>query len=504
MPLNLHSSLSTIKKPFAEAKPAKMVSIYIFFFACLYALVYALKGRNKRKRVQKAHSAEFESHPARVLSSHDQTPGRPRRTVMVVGGNTYLGKCIVAMLASKKFHVVVFDSEIPDDADRKDSVSYVKGSLLNVSHIIAALFLTKNNVVADTADDVPKKPVDSVIHVGHIAPCVGLPDVALWELNVTGTKNLIEQCVQFDVKTFVHSTSAYAALVKSDVCVRGLTEAVAAQRRINLGKDYQSLNLWTDSLLTAEDIVTMATRASSRNPGGTASCTLRPGVLFGSGDTMWAELCLNSHRNVYFGSGDAYLEFTPIENAALAHVLAEDSLTDREQQQKLKKKGCLSQETYFVGNGEHYSYGWFMGLKSTDDASVVAGAADSGAAVANNKKKDDGDEPTASPTAPATASSTGAKEADAVSHWGNARPEAFSLRLAYTLCALNEWWDSITEHSFLPRWWTSSYVHMTQVTFTCNTDKARDDFQFRPVISVDDCVQRLAKYHGVSSKQHQM
>jgi hypothetical protein len=177
-------------------------------------------------------------------------------------------------------------------------------------------------------------------------------------------------------------------------------------------------------------------------------------------------LCAHNSRNVYFGDGNASLEFIPVENCALAHVLAVDALM-REGESRKK----LSQQTYFIGNGEDYTYGWFMGKKGTEDC------------YGDKKKKDGGDMK--------EAAEDGGQPL--LSHWQQPHPEPFSLRLAKVLCYINEWWDGFSGHSFLPRWWVPDHLYMTQVTFTCNCTKAAQDFSFEPVLTVADSVRRIAR-----------
>ena len=119
----------------------------------------------------------------------------PHRTVLVVGGNGFLGRYIVKMLSEdSNVKVIVLDIALPAAAIRIDSVTYIQGNILNSDHI-AAVFV--------------REQVHSVIHTASLIPIIADTfKEAMQLVNVGGTKNLLAAAKTYGVTSFVYTSSA--------------------------------------------------------------------------------------------------------------------------------------------------------------------------------------------------------------------------------------------------------------------------------------------------------
>ena len=118
----------------------------------------------------------------------------PHRTVLVVGGNGFLGRYIVKMLSEdSNVKVIVLDIALPAAAIRIDSVTYIQGNILNSDHI-AAVFA--------------REQVHSVIHTASLIPIADTSKEAMQLVNVGGTKNLLAAAKTYGVTSFVYTSSA--------------------------------------------------------------------------------------------------------------------------------------------------------------------------------------------------------------------------------------------------------------------------------------------------------
>ena len=111
---------------------------------------------------------------------------RGRTRVLVTGGVGFLGSHVVSALQEAGHDVVIFDIQAPDD------VAYVRGDLANLDDLVKAT-----------------QGIDAVCHlaaVGDVYLAFDKPYLAA-ELNVVGTANLMEACLQNQVAKVVYAST---------------------------------------------------------------------------------------------------------------------------------------------------------------------------------------------------------------------------------------------------------------------------------------------------------
>ena len=379
----------------------------------LAACLWLVKRRNMKKNLDRfiRPTVEFKAFPSVKLQG--------ARTVLVTGGNGFLGKYIANFLADKRINVIVFDLAIPEENDRRKDITYIRGNILDAEHLRKALTVVES--------------VESVIHTASLIPYLGVPDEAIWTVNVGGTKNLLSACSQNGVKYFIYTSSATAAIDRSSRVVQTMDETAPAPSKF--------VDTYAATKSAAESIVLEANNCS-----GLVTCCLRPGGIFGKGDKLIADKLLKGLDLVYIGDGSARIDFVPVESVALAHVLAEETLFS-DPHRRAKMQGCF----YFIGNNEQRKYGWFMGAPMDDDS-----------------------------------------DGGRFSHWGQPRPKQLPLWLVMMLGYANVAIYNLVGITVFPPSLAPSLVDWTQRTYTFSSDRANRDFGYVPKEKLADAIKRLA------------
>jgi nucleoside-diphosphate-sugar epimerase len=132
----------------------------------------------------------------------------PTRSVLVTGGNGYLGSVLVEELRVRGYRTIVFDNcltslDFPPGLNG-DNVVYLKGDVRNPSDLIPAL-----------------KEVDAVVHLASVVgdpACNAAPQLA-WDINYLGTFHLANACRKAGVRRFVFAStcSNYGLQVSEDM-----------------------------------------------------------------------------------------------------------------------------------------------------------------------------------------------------------------------------------------------------------------------------------------------
>ena len=108
--------------------------------------------------------------------------------ILVTGGSGFIGSVLVRTLFERGEQVRVFD--IIDFKDRASGIEFVRGDIRKQEDIVRAL--------------------DGVGTVYHNAALVPLAKAGqfFWDVNVTGTALLLDQCRKHNIKRFVHVSSS--------------------------------------------------------------------------------------------------------------------------------------------------------------------------------------------------------------------------------------------------------------------------------------------------------
>ena len=380
------------------------------------ALIVVTRSRNLQESLDRYLGVRipFEIHPA--------AQRRPdTRTVMVTGGNGFLGQYIVDLLVSKGLNVIVFDVALPDPPARRGQVTYVRGNVLELTHVERAFAEVGFRV-------------DSVLHTASLIAFLGVPEKAIWRVNIEGTMNLVKASARNGVQSFVYTSSATVGIDPASPNAENLVEDPQSPPSSSAHVDLYAL-----TKACAEKIVN-----DSSSLDGMVATALRPGAIFGRGDKVITDKTAHGIDRYFIGTGGAKMDWVPVENVATAHVLAEEALaTDGERRRRMHRAA------YYIGNNEMHTYGWFMG-----DASVSSGC-----------------DPK-------------------LSHWEHPRPESIPLPVAYALAWVNLALYHLFGRPLLSPFLAPQLIGATQRTFTFRSDKAGRDFGYFPTLDVKEAIRR--------------
>ena len=242
------------------------------------------------------------------------------RVTLITGGCGFVGRALVNAFAERGDDVIAVD--VTADPFR-DDVRFVEADIRDEKQMTALC-----------------EGVDSVIHNASLVHTRQTQKETLWSVNFGGTKKLLDACHAQDVPKFVYVSTA---------------SAVYEGRDIENGDEslpYSSVSQapYADSKIAAEKHV-----LSQNGVAGTATCAIRPHVVFGPGDGRFLPAILEKARAGRLkwgvGRGDKLSDFTYVDNLVDAIVAAEE---------RLGPDSKVAGEAYFVTNGEPVEFFWFV------------------------------------------------------------------------------------------------------------------------------------------------
>lgn len=212
---------------------------------------------------------------------------------LVTGGGGFLGKKIVEMLLARGDQVVVLGrSKYPEvEAMGAETVQ---------------LDITKKEGLEEACAG-----VDVVFHVAALAGVWG-PREHYWNINVEGTRNILEAAKAAGVKKFVHTSSPSAVWDGGDMAF--VTEEDCPYPTSFL-TDYPETKA-----ISEQD-------ALKANSEGFAVTAIRPRLIWGPGDPHLIPRMIERHSRLkIIGDGKNKVGICYVDNAAHAHILAADVL----------------------------------------------------------------------------------------------------------------------------------------------------------------------------------
>jgi 2-alkyl-3-oxoalkanoate reductase len=236
-------------------------------------------------------------------------PGTPRK-VLVTGGGGFLGKAIVKRLIEQGDHVSSFCR----------------------SHYPALEPLEVKQICGDITDKVAvEKAVRGMEIVFHTAAKPGVWGTyeGFYRPNVMGTQNIINACLKLHVPYLIHTSSPSVIFDGSDM--EGVDESIPYPDH------YQAHYPKTKA---------MAEKAVKKISPELGTICLRPHLIWGPEDNHLVPRILaraKAGRLIRVGKGKNKVDVTYIDNAADAHVLAA---------QRLSENPGLSGRVYFISQAE--------------------------------------------------------------------------------------------------------------------------------------------------------
>ncbi|MEM7152594.1 MAG: NAD-dependent epimerase/dehydratase family protein [Myxococcota bacterium] len=181
---------------------------------------------------------------------------------------------------------------------------------------------------------------DVVFHNASLVHTRRSREEDVWAVNLGGTKNVLAACRTHGIRKLVYVSSASVVYEGNDIENGDETLAYAGT----------SQAAYADSKIAAEREIL------EQSDDQLATCSIRPHVIFGPGDTRLLPAILDRARqgqlNYSVGNGTHLSDFTYVTNLTDALLAAE---------QKLEPGSEIAGEAFFVTNGEPLPFFTFVG-----------------------------------------------------------------------------------------------------------------------------------------------
>lgn len=213
---------------------------------------------------------------------------------LVTGGGGFLGRAIVDQLLQRGDRVTVFARGAYPDLE-KIGAHLIQGDIRDLGAITTAC-----------------KGIDTVFHVAAKAGLWGDWD-GFYNVNVTGTENVITACRTNDVPRLIYTSSPSVIFDGKDQC--GVDESYPYPTHYE--------NAYPHTKAMGEQ------RILEANDRNILTTSLRPHLIFGPGDNHLIPSLLARAREgkvPQIGDGTNKVDLTYVEDAARAHLLAADAL----------------------------------------------------------------------------------------------------------------------------------------------------------------------------------
>ncbi len=249
-----------------------------------------------------------------------------RKNIIVTGGGGFLGSAIVKKLVQQENKIISISRNFYPEL-KKIGVCQIQGDISNKAII--------NDNFAN---------VETVFHTAAKADIWGKKE-DFFNINVTGTKNIIKACIKYKVKRLIYTSSP--SVVFNGNNMEGADESVPYAKNFNA--------FYPETKAAAEKMV----RAAGTH-GNLQTISLRPHLIWGPGDNHLVPGILNKARSLKrIGNGENFVDTIYIDNAAYAHILAD---------KRLKQNPNLSGNVYFISQDRPVKL-W----KMVDDILAAAG-----------------------------------------------------------------------------------------------------------------------------------
>ncbi|OHD65885.1 MAG: hypothetical protein A2176_03495 [Spirochaetes bacterium RBG_13_51_14] len=264
-------------------------------------------------------------------------PARP--VICITGGAGFLGQALVRELLKKGRGSVLSPGEIrildsrPPGRTIDGRVTYLRGDVRSPGDCEKAF-----------------AGVDLVFHCAAVIDWGQRPRSFLREVNVTGTRTVIQAVAASGVGALVH-TSTMDVIYCGSPIVKG-DEALPYPKKYTMA--------YAETKAAAERDVLAANRAGRGNgtEDGTElrTCVIRPCGMFGEGDpyhvSSFLRMAQEGKLNFRVGDGRAVFQHVYVGNVAHAHVLAGKSL--------LEPRGAAAGNVYIITDFEAKNFFDYM------------------------------------------------------------------------------------------------------------------------------------------------
>ncbi|KAG0067446.1 erg26, C-3 sterol dehydrogenase [Linnemannia elongata] len=232
---------------------------------------------------------------------------------LVTGGNGFLGRWIVQELIKRTdYHITILDIFIPTNAAPTDRITYVAGDITDALAVRNAL-----------------KGHHICMHVA--SPPHHFPAEKFKKINIEGTQNVIDGCLQEGVGRLIYTSSA--SVLQDGSPLENADETLPYPKTF--------IEAYSETKAIAEEMILKANNNSTL-----LTCSLRPSGIFGPGDTQgtpgFMEVLKKGQHRLQIGDNSGLFDWTYVENVAYSHVLAAE---------KLVAGSGVPGQAFFITNG---------------------------------------------------------------------------------------------------------------------------------------------------------
>jgi nucleoside-diphosphate-sugar epimerase len=236
--------------------------------------------------------------------------------ILVTGGTGFLGQNIIKELHDQTFMEVneILNLDVKRPSGEIERLSkHVQGDIRD--------YETVRNAT---------QGIDAVIHAAAIVDWGTHSPEKVYEVNFTGTENIINACRENDVKYLVYTSTL-------DVVINGepLVDIDESQPYPD-----RSMNMYCESKMLAEKAVINA------NLDGLKTSILRPSDIYGEGDPYHIDSLINMAKTGFYirlGNGRSKCQHVYVGNMAWAHIQLLHAMTG-------ENRDVLGQ-VYFITDG---------------------------------------------------------------------------------------------------------------------------------------------------------
>lgn len=261
---------------------------------------------------------------------------------VVTGGRGFAARHLVVMLLrSQEWRVRIADLGPSIDLEPHEETGILGDALKS------------GRAVYVSADLRLKRQLFKAFHGVEVIFHMAAPDSSInnfqlhFSVNVEGTKNVIDACIECKVKRLIYTSSPSVVFDGIHGICDG-KESMPYPLKFN--------DSYSETKAEGEKLVL---RANGRN--GLLTCCIRPSSIFGPGDRLLVPSLVAAARagksKFIIGDGNNMCDFTYVENVAYAHICAERTLAIGGD-----VAATVAGQTYFITNVEPIKFWEFMSL----------------------------------------------------------------------------------------------------------------------------------------------
>ncbi|MCM8795681.1 MAG: NAD(P)-dependent oxidoreductase [Candidatus Omnitrophica bacterium] len=210
--------------------------------------------------------------------------------VLITGGAGFFGIHLTRALLNKGYNIRVIDTEDLNEPEIDKKVEFIKVDVRN-KHLIEGLI----------------KDIDFVIHNAAVLPISRTKKKIFWEVNVQGTRNVLEPSLKNKVKKFIFISSSAPYGIPKELPIRE-------------GTEFNPVCNYGRSKLEAERV------CNEYRKKGLNIIILRPRTILGEGRLGIFQILFNwiaEGKNIYIiGRGDNLFQFLSERDLVSACILS--------------------------------------------------------------------------------------------------------------------------------------------------------------------------------------